>query len=184
MRADLDRHARAVGEAGERRVQPAVGEHGGMDAPDEVAQLAHRPLGLLVRGGEDRVGAVGIRLELAARPPELHADVGQPVLRAVVQVALDLAQPRVGGVDGGRPGRLERRDPRGELAAVLRGEHRLGERPEEHRETAGDQHRGGEQHDRREGRRSSEAGAASPRVEPSGAQIAASGATSAATAAE
>ena len=39
---DLDRQRRAVGEAAERRLQPAVAEHRGVDAAGELAQLAGR----------------------------------------------------------------------------------------------------------------------------------------------
>ena len=57
-------HARPLGEPGERGVEPAVAQHGGVDAAHEVAQLAHRALGLVVGAGEQRVGRLGVAGEL------------------------------------------------------------------------------------------------------------------------
>ena len=156
-----------------------------MDPAHEVAQLAHRALGLVVRAGQQRVDGRRVLGQLRARPAQLHRDVGEPVLRPVVQVALDPAQPGVGGLDGAGAARLERRDPLGHLLALL-----VGEQPVRQRAAA----------DARAPRVTASATAAistleaataaasqqlrSPSSEPSGAPPLNTGASSAATAAD
>ena len=57
---DFDRHPAPLGQPRHRGVEPAVGEDRRMDAADQVAQLAHRPLGFLMGAREELRGAVGI----------------------------------------------------------------------------------------------------------------------------
>src|SRR4029078_1989776 len=75
----------------ERGVEPTVGEHCGVDAAREVAELGD---GALQRGGgcaEQILRPGGIGLDLLERHPEIHAEREQALLRAVVKVALDLS---------------------------------------------------------------------------------------------
>ena len=85
-----------------------------MQAAREVAQLVDRRLGLHV-GGDDEVADV---LALGQPPlgeAELHGERDQPLLRTVVQIALQPAALRVGRGDDARPGVLQRGDARGHL---------------------------------------------------------------------
>ena len=103
---DLDRHRRAAAERLDRGQQPAFCEHRGVDAAGQLAQL-RRGLGqLLARAGRGtgpaESGAVRAGLRATCTS---SASVDEPLLRAVVQVALDLAPRRVGrGDDAGARG--------------------------------------------------------------------------------
>ena len=59
-----------------------------MDAAREVAQLADRVLGLIPRLG-DEVQRVLAAAHSLARHPQVQGDDDEPLLRAVVQVALE-----------------------------------------------------------------------------------------------
>ena len=86
-----------------------------MDAAAEVTQLGHGLPGAAVRGDDqlkDPVqvglpGPVGQAAELLHGQPELHGDSDHLRLRAVVQVTLDLAQPRGRVVHQVGPGLLQ-----------------------------------------------------------------------------
>jgi hypothetical protein len=96
-----------------------------MQAPDEIAQLRQRLLRLLVRGRHGIAhGRVGFS-QRGAGDAEIHRQRHQPLLGAVVQVALD---PTTLGV-----GRLDRRCPAGRQRLDAPGEHlggrRLQQRP-------------------------------------------------------
>ena len=98
-----------------------------MDAAREVAQLLQGELGLLARPG-----APARRRRVAARGPLLgHPQVErerhEPLLRAVVKVALDAAPLGVGGGDDARARVLELRHLGGELGVGVRAEQLLGE---------------------------------------------------------
>ena len=96
-------HRAAGRQGGQRGVEAAVGEDGRVDAADQVAQLGQRLLDLAVRvvqGG----GRLGVARHLALGGAQLDAEGDQPLLRAVVQVALDAAALLVGGTDRGRAG--------------------------------------------------------------------------------
>ena len=83
--------------------------------------------------------AAGSLGELGAGAAQLHRDVGEPVLRAVVQVALDPAQPRVGRLDRARAASPRAGDPLGQLGAVVGREQRLGQRAAARGERARDE---------------------------------------------
>ena len=89
---------------GQGGVEAAVGEDRRVDAPDEVAQLGEGRLGLVVGVGHERLGLLGVGVEALAGPAEVHGERDEPLLGAVVQVALDAAALGLGAVDGGAPG--------------------------------------------------------------------------------
>ena len=101
----------ARGEVVERGRQAAVGEDRRVDAAREVAQLLQREARLLARlahqlGGR-RVALLGALLGHAQRQRERH----EPLLGAVVEVALDAPALGVGGRDDARAGVLRARSP-------------------------------------------------------------------------
>ena len=65
-----------------------------MDAADEVADLAQRGLGLVVRGGDQLSPALRIVLELVAGCSERGRQRDQTLLCPVMEIALDAAPPR------------------------------------------------------------------------------------------
>ncbi len=75
--------------------QPGLGQHGGVDAAAELAQLQQRFPGLLA-GRFDECLQCGVGVGgVLARHPECQAESDQPLLRAVVQVPF---QPQALGV--------------------------------------------------------------------------------------
>ena len=70
-----------------------------MDAARELAQLPDRELRLLARLGDQPRRDRGIALELGLGEPERERQRDQPLLGAVVEVALDPPALGVGGVD-------------------------------------------------------------------------------------
>src|SRR3954468_6477405 len=86
-----------------------------MDAPRELAQLLPRALQLAPRGLEQpgRRGRVG--LGLALRHAELERQRHEPLLGAVVEVALEPAALAHRHLDEPRPRGLQLLDPRAEL---------------------------------------------------------------------
>ena len=103
-----DRHRGPAGQRPQRGGEPALGEHGRVDAPGQLAQLVHGRRRLLGQGVELRVQLVRARGHGRLRRPQLHREGDQPLLGAVVQVALDPAAGVVGRGDdpGPRRGQL------------------------------------------------------------------------------
>ena len=103
--ADVDRHRAAGGERGQGGVEPPVGQHRRRQAPREVAQLGQRGAGLGAGLLEQGGGAVDVAGgQPCAGPAQLHGQRDQPLLRAVVQVALEPASLGLGRLDRRRPG--------------------------------------------------------------------------------
>ena len=100
-----------------------------MDAARKVAQLLQREVGLLPRPA-DQVDRGGVAVDGALLGhPQVEGERHEPLLCAVVEVALDAAALVVGRGDDARARVLELRHLRGEL--------RVGVRPEQlHREPA------------------------------------------------
>ena len=83
--------------------RPRSVEDGRVDAADQVAQLGERLLDLAVRVLQGR-GGLRVARRLAPGAAQLDAERHEPLLGAVVQVALDAAALLVGGTDRGRAG--------------------------------------------------------------------------------
>ena len=83
---EFDGHRGAAGQRFERRVQSALGEHRGMDARGQIAQLLHRLLRVGERAVDELLGAVRVRVERLAGELELDHQRDEPLLGAVVQV--------------------------------------------------------------------------------------------------
>jgi hypothetical protein len=88
---DLDREHRALGEAGQRRLEPAVGEQARVEAADELADLFERQRQLRLRRRNQlrHLGRVG--LEPALDQVQVERNGHEPLLGTVVQVSLDAA---------------------------------------------------------------------------------------------
>ena len=99
---DVDRDGRARGQRAYRRLEPALGQHHGMDAARQIAQLLEALPELVDRAVEERrrVGTVG---HAHACEPEVQRQRDEPRLRAVVEVALDAPPFAVGRLDQPRP---------------------------------------------------------------------------------
>ena len=103
---ELDGHRRAVGQRLQRGHEPAVGEHGGVDAGREVAQVVDRRLGVLERVVDEPAGALGVLLPALLGELEVDHDVDELLLGAVVEVAAEPAPLLVAGLqDAGARGR-------------------------------------------------------------------------------
>ena len=101
----------------DRRLQAAVAEHGRMDPARELAQLLER-LRQLLAGALERRARLGLVAAAAGGEPQVERERDEPLLRAVVQVALEPAALGVARLD----------DPRargGEILARLRVGERL-----------------------------------------------------------
>ena len=103
---DLDRDRRAIGERPKSRVQPAVGEHRGMNAASDLTQLLERVSELVSGLSEDLARGLWIR-ELRLREPERHRQRDEALLRTVVKVALEPAPGPVFCCDDACARRLE-----------------------------------------------------------------------------
>jgi hypothetical protein len=101
LRVDGHRHRRARDQRVQRRLEPAVGEDGGMDPARELAQLVQAggelARGLLQQRHQLRVGRA------IARQPQQQRQPDEPRLRPVVQVALELPPRGVAGRHHPRP---------------------------------------------------------------------------------
>ena len=86
-----------------------------MHSPDETAQFRERFLGLPVRVLDDGPRGLGIVGELSPGPAELHGQGDEPLLGAVVQVALDPQPLSLGRVDDPGPATLKLPDPGGQV---------------------------------------------------------------------
>ena len=104
-----------------------------MDAAREVAQLGERELGVLARLPDEveRVLALG---EPVLGEPDRQGDGHEPLLRAVVQVALEPPALRVGRGDDPRLRGGEPLDARGQHRVRARAEHEARERGVDARE--------------------------------------------------
>ena len=103
-------------EGGERGVQPVV-EAARAQAVGDLAQLGDGGA-QLGDGLVDQAVHVGRAVvEVALGEPQGHAERDEPLLRAVVQVALEPAALLVAGLDQPGPARLDLAQRRGELQA-------------------------------------------------------------------
>ena len=125
----VDRDRAERGQAGQRRVEAAVGQHRRVHAPDEVAQLGEGLLGLDVRLVDEFPGGVDVIGELRLGPAELHRQRDQPLLRAVVQVTLDPPPLRLGRVHHPLAADLELGHPGGQVASAGRAASGTARRP-------------------------------------------------------
>jgi hypothetical protein len=146
---DGDRDGAARGEAGQRRVEAAVGEHRRVDAADQFAELDEGGLGLGVRLVDEGGRGVNVVGELRLRPAEFHRDGDEPLLRAVVQVPLDPPALGLGRVHHPLPADLKLGDPRLEPRVTRRGQEPAGEGGVGGREPPGE--RGGREQDQEAG---------------------------------
>ncbi|HTE63610.1 MAG TPA: hypothetical protein VK631_24855, partial [Solirubrobacteraceae bacterium] len=80
-------------------MQAVVAEHRGVDPARELAQLLDRELRLLAGLGDQLRRARGIGRDARLGEPERDGHRDQPLLRAVVEVALDPPALGVGGGD-------------------------------------------------------------------------------------
>ena len=95
-----DHERRDVGERRERRLQACLGQHRGVDAVCELAQLGERAVDLV----SDVAQTLGeLALCAGARQAQVEYDGEQALLRAVVQVALQAPSRLVRGRDDARP---------------------------------------------------------------------------------
>ena len=90
----------ALGERLERRGEPLVDEHRGKDAASELAQLGQRAVQLRLRG-VDEPG--GVSADLRAQEPQREREHHEPLLRPVVQVALEPTALGIAGLDAACP---------------------------------------------------------------------------------
>ena len=98
-----------AGEALDRRGQAALGQHRRVDPPRQLAQLARRGCQLVREPVQERCDRRGVGLHPRAHHAHVERQGDEPLLRAVVQVALDLAAR---GVRRGH-------DPHARLAQLL-----------------------------------------------------------------
>ena len=112
---DLDRQRHPLRQRLQRRPEPAIGEHRRMDPARELAQLADRLVEVLRRAVEQLPGRLRIVVHARARQPQAQRERDEPLLRAVVQVALDLAPRRVGALDDPRARGAQLGDGRAQL---------------------------------------------------------------------
>ena len=96
---DLDGDRASCRERRERRIEAAVGEDRRVDSAREVAQLRECLLRVLVRLLDERPCSLRVGVELGAGASEVDRERGQPLLRAVVEVALDAPPLGDGSVD-------------------------------------------------------------------------------------
>jgi hypothetical protein len=80
-----------------------VAQHGGVDAAGQLAQLLDRELGLLARLRDQRRRALRIVVDARLGDAECHRHRDEPLLRAVVEVALDPPALGVGRGDDPLP---------------------------------------------------------------------------------
>ena len=115
--ADQHRHGSARGERLERRAEPAVAEQRRVDPPRQLAQLLDRELGLLPRLRHQLGRARRIARDPRLREPEREGHGDEPLLGAVVEIALDAPALLVRGGEDALPGVAQIVDPRAQLRA-------------------------------------------------------------------
>ena len=116
----LDRERRALQQRLDRRLEPVVGEHRGVQPARELAQLGQRRAELLARALDRGVRGRRVLVDQAVGDPQADRERDEPLLRAVVEVALEPPPLAVAGGDHARP-------RRGELLARLGVGERLGD---------------------------------------------------------
>ena len=79
-----------------------------MDAARELAQLLERARSSSLARGHARLGGRRVAVDVGLDQPQLHRDRDQPLLRAVVQVALEPPPLGVAGGDQPLPRGVER----------------------------------------------------------------------------
>ena len=148
VEVDLDPggQRRARGQRADGLAQAALGEQRGADPAGEVAQLAHRELGLAARLLHELARALGVAVEALLRHAQVEGEGDEPRLRAVVEVALDAVQLGGGGVDGAGARLGQDLDALLELAAA-RAEHDPRQRAAGGRSAAHQRRRDGQQDD-------------------------------------
>ncbi len=99
---DTDRDGRAIGECVERRLKSLRREGSRVDSPCELSQLAEGLFELVVRLAQHRFRSRGVSREGGLDELELKRERDEPLLRAVVQVALQSAPLAVGRFDDPR----------------------------------------------------------------------------------
>ena len=139
--APIDRHVqmcrkrRAAAEFVERGREPALGEQRRVDAVGQLAQLRERERERFAGLAHERSGRRRLARELCLEQPERHRDRDEPLLGAVVEVALDPPPLGVGRLDQPRARRLQLDQPGAQLglqALVLEREARgRADRPHE-----------------------------------------------------
>ena len=110
-----------------------------MDPPGQVAQLDERLLGLAVRVLDELLGAGRVGVPLLPGPAEVHGQGHQPLLRPVVQVALDALALDLHRVDDAGAAVGERGDLLVELLGPPRAEQQPGQLTVERRHHADDE---------------------------------------------
>ena len=122
------RHRRTRRQRFERRGE-AVVERGRVDAARELAQLLERVGELVARGRRELLRLGGVAPDVGAEHPQLERERDEPLLGAVVQVALEPAALGVAGRDDALARRLHLGEPGLRLrqeALVLEGHRRRG----------------------------------------------------------
>ena len=109
--SDRRGHRCPLGQRVQRDVE-AVLQRGRMDAAGELAQLLQRLGQLVARGAHELLGLLRVATDLAPDQRELQRERDQPLLGAVVQVALDAAPLGVGRGDDALAGGLQLGEPR------------------------------------------------------------------------
>ncbi|MCW4601908.1 hypothetical protein ON003_10060 [Janibacter hoylei] len=97
---DGDGHGGAGGQGGQCRLEATVGEDRRDDAAGDVPHLDDRLLGGAVRLVDELGGGIRVAVDGLLGHAEGHRDRDHPLLRSVVQVALDPSPLGLHGVDG------------------------------------------------------------------------------------
>ena len=143
-------HARRDGAAGADRLdrgdQPTVEQDGRRDAADEAAQLGQGLLGLGAGLEDQLLRGRRVRVDALARQAQVDRQHHQPLLGAVVEVALDPAQLAGLGVEHRRAALAQGLDLAAQLAGLggadQPGDHGAVEHRDELRQGRGDRQQG------------------------------------------
>ena len=111
-----------AGDRVERGDQAAIEQDRRRDPADEVADLGQRLAGLLLALEDELLRRRGIGVDPLAGEAKIDREHHQPLLRAVVEVALDPVQLARLDVEDGRPALSQRLDLAPQLAALGRAE--------------------------------------------------------------
>ena len=145
---DLDdhRHGAARRERLEAGREPAVLQDRRRESAGQRAQLVERLAGLLARLADERLRRVGVLLEPAFDRREVHLQSDEPLLRAVVDVALEASERGVLGLHGGAARRGELGDLDLQRLGAPGAEHAPGDHVVQEREPAEHERQRGEEH--------------------------------------